>query len=89
MFFDDDRKKISTIIKGRRDRMGNRTMEPTEMKSEISKHEDGEMDGRHVAMQDFMAAHNEGSPQKMADALSNFIDIHHGMHKDAESPAGE
>jgi hypothetical protein len=30
-------------------------------------------------MQDFMAGHHEGSAEKMAQALTNFIDIHKSM----------
>jgi hypothetical protein len=90
MFF-DDHKRAATLIRGKRDAKGNRMAEPTPMKPEISKTEDGEMDGRHSAMQDFMAAHREGSAQKMSEAMANFIDIHHSMPmtEPSDSPASE
>lgn len=75
MFFDDAKKTAMTII-GRRKANGARVSEPTAMKSEVVKTEDGEVDGRHVAAQDMFAAHSEGSPQKFMDALASFIDIH-------------
>jgi hypothetical protein len=75
MFFGDQKKNIMTIV-GKRDKMGNRTMEPTSMKPEEVRHEDGTPDGRHAAMEDFMAAHREGSAMKMAEAMKNFMDIH-------------
>jgi hypothetical protein len=83
MFFEDPKKTAHTII-GKRDSKGNRSMAPTEVKPEITKMEDGQMDGRHAAMEDFMAAHEEKSPQKMADAMKNFMDIHN-----SESDSGE
>lgn len=83
MFFDDNKKAITTII-GKRNAKGERTSEPTAMKPEIVKDEEGQLDGRHEAMRDFMAAHSEGSPQKMMDAMSNFIDIHNSMGSSSE-----
>lgn len=88
MFFDDHKKAAQTLI-GRRDHRGERIAQPTEMKAEIVKTEDGEVDGRHTAMQDFMSAHKEGSAAKMAQALSNFMDIHSGMGHDASDPDAE
>lgn len=81
MFFDDHKKAITTMM-GKRDSKGERTMSPTPMKAEIVKTEEGEPDGKHAAMQEFMAAHSEGSPHKMAQALSNFMDIHNSMPAD-------
>lgn len=75
MFF-DDHKKASTIIRGKRSAKGVRESDPTPMKPEIVKNEDGSMDGKHVAMQDFLSAHQEGSPLKMSQALENWHDIH-------------
>ena len=75
MFFEDAKKTATTLV-GKRDSKGMRTHSPTEVKPEIVKSEPGHMDGRHAAMQDFMAAHAEKSPSKMADAMKNFIDIH-------------
>jgi hypothetical protein len=49
------------------------------MKPEHVQMEPGEVDGRHTAMQDFLAAHQEGSAQRMSEALSNFMAIHGSM----------
>lgn len=78
MFF-DDHKKAATLIRGSRDHRGARLAQPTAMKPEIVKTEDGEVDGRHSAMQDFLAAHTEGSAMKMSEALKNFLIIHQTM----------
>ena len=76
----DDHKKITTIILAKRNKQGDRQGTPVEMKPELQKTEDGELDGRHAAMQDFMMAHKEGSASGMADAMKNFIDIHHSLN---------
>jgi hypothetical protein len=81
MFF-DEHKKIATIIAGKRNDKGDRIMEPTPMKPEVMKSKGGEVDGRHLAAQEILAAHHEQSPMKLMEALSNFMDIHHSM-KDA------
>lgn len=86
MFYDED-KKIATVVRARRDKSGSRVSDPVKVKPEISKTEDGEPDGKHAAMQDFMSAHQEGSAQKMSDALSNFLDIH--QSRDAGDESGE
>lgn len=36
-------------------------------------------DGRHAAMQDFLAGVHEKSPEKMMNAMANFHDIHASM----------
>jgi len=79
MFF-DEHKRVATVIRAKRDSKGNRTLDPTPMKPEHVQSSPGEEDGRHVAMQDFMAAHKEGSAQKMAMALANFMDLHSALH---------
>lgn len=75
MFFDDPKKNAMTII-ARRKKNGERISGPAPMKQEIVKTEDGEIDGRHVAAQDMLAAQHEGSAQKFAEALGNFMDMH-------------
>jgi hypothetical protein len=82
MFF-DDAKKIATVMRGKRSAKGERELDPSPMKPEVVKNDDGEVDGRHVAMQDFMSAHSEGSPAKMAMALANFIDMHNAQGSEA------
>lgn len=76
MFFGDDKKKIATMIVGKKDAKGIRTAEPTPMKPEEVKTEAGEVDPRHLAAQDVMAAHHEQSPHRLMEALGNFIDLH-------------
>ena len=88
MFF-DDHKKTAQIIVGRKKANGERVSEPTEMQAETVKTEDGELDGRHEAMQDFLAAHKDNSPEGMMNALANFIDIHHSMAEEDEEPEVE
>ena len=84
MLIDDYKKNAMTII-GKRKPSGERTMNPTPMKLEETKGEDGLSDPRHAAAQEILAAHHEGSPEKISQALANFIDIH--MNK-PESPEG-
>ena len=76
MFF-DEHKKSATIIAGRRNAQGDRTMEPTPMKAENARSEVGQVDGRHLAAQEMLAAIHEGSALKLMDAIGNFMDIHH------------
>lgn len=76
MFIDDHKKAAMTIL-SKRKKSGERAMEPTPMKAEEVKTEDGQLDGRHIAAQDMIAAHHEGSAQKLAEAMSAFIDMHH------------
>lgn len=75
MFMDDPKKAAMTIL-AKRKASGERTMAPTPMKTEVVKDEDGEVDGRHVAAQDILSAHGEGSAQKLSEALGHFLDMH-------------
>lgn len=50
-----------------------------EMKPEIVKTEDGDLDGRHLAAQEMMMALSEKSPEKLMRALGNFQDLHSTM----------
>lgn len=59
------------------------TLGSAPMKSEIVKDQDGEIDGRHVAAQDILAAMNEKSPEKLMQALANFMDLN-GMKSDSD-----
>ena len=77
MFF--DHKKAVTTIMAKRNGMGEPTMSPTPMKPEVVKNEDGTMDGRHAAAQDMMGAMHEKSPERLMQAMANFIDLH--MHE--------
>ena len=76
MFFDDPKKMITTIMSKRGPKGGEHTMEPTPMKAEVMKDEEGEMDGKHLAAQDIIAAHHSKSPSQLKEAMENFIDLH-------------
>jgi hypothetical protein len=75
MFFDDEKKAVTTIM-SRRSPKGERTMEPTPMKNEEVKTEDGTIDPKHMAAQEIIAAHHSQSPEKLKEALGNFMDLH-------------
>lgn len=76
MIIPDDKRKIASIIVSKRSSKGE-PLSKAPMKREIVKDEDGEMDGRHEAAADIIAAHHEKSPEKLMHALANFIDMHH------------
>lgn len=75
MFFDDAKKNAMTIL-SKRKASGERTMKPTPMKPEHAQTEPGEVDGKHLAAQEMMGAHHEGSAHKYSEALGHFIDMH-------------
>ena len=83
MFF-DEHKNITTTILSKRNAKGEKMGDNIQVQPESVKTEDGEVDGRHTAMQDFMAAHKEGSAHKMSQALQNFLDIHGSEQMKAE-----
>lgn len=72
----------------KRSAKGQRLSGPAPMKTEVVKTDEGEIDGRHVAAQDAMAAMHEKSPMKFMDAMSNFIDLHSSAPRDAGNEAG-
>jgi hypothetical protein len=76
MYF-DDHKHTATIIAGKRNFKGDRTMDPSPMAADVMKSEDGNIDGRHIAAQEILAAVHHKSPIKLVEALSNFMQIHH------------
>lgn len=79
MFIHDKKNALTTIMARRGEKGGERVAGPAPMKPEVSLMEGGEVDGRHMAAQDMMSAMHEKSPQKMADAMANFMDIHMSM----------
>jgi len=83
MFFEDHKKAVGTIM-SKRGPKGEVTMDKTPMKPEIVKDEEGEMDGKHLAAQDIMAAHHSGSADKLKHALGNFVDLHMAGNKKEE-----
>lgn len=88
MFF-DDRKKVATTIVRKRHSNGDVTAGPTPMKPEIFKSEGGEIDGKHAAAQDVLAAHHSASAGNLMEALGNFIDLHlHSTQGNVPEPEG-
>lgn len=87
MFFDDHKKAITTIMSKRHPRTGEMMMDKTPMKAEIVKTADGEMDGKHLAAQDMLAAHHSMSADKLREAMENFMDLH--MHSKHSPKMGE
>lgn len=71
-----DVKKSVTILMSRRSPKGENLSGPAPMKSEKVMNEDREEDGRHVASSDVLAAIHEKSPQRLMEALANFVDLH-------------
>ena len=74
MIIGDHKKAITTIMARRHPKDG--TVIASPMKEEIVKSEDGEVDGRHTAAQDAIMAMHEKSPEKLMEALANFMDMH-------------
>lgn len=83
-----DKKKAMQTLIGRRKPSGEKLMEPTEMQHEVVKHEDGEIDGRHLAAQEALGAIHSKSPEDFMNALMNFIDLH-DHHKSKPVPHEE
>lgn len=89
MIIPDDKKRIATMISSRRSAEG-KDLGAAPMKTEVVKDEDGEIDGRHVAAGDMIAALNEKSPELLMRALINFHDLHMNMPKEeSEEEADE
>lgn len=76
MIIPDLKSRVTTMIGSRRDSSGEMLSSPVEMKAEKSMTEPGEPDERHIAAGDLISAIHEKSPQKLMEALSNFIDLH-------------
>lgn len=72
----DKKKAMQTMIAKRRDGGGPMEVGPAPMKNEVVKTEDGEIDGRHMAAQDVMAAFHEKSSEKLMRSLADFMDLH-------------
>lgn len=76
MIIPDLKKRAMTVISRRMDKDGKEIAGPAAMQPEIVHKEDGTTDGRHVAMQDFLSAVSEKSPERMMKAMMNFHDLH-------------
>lgn len=77
MILPDDKKRIATIISRRKGAKGE-NLGSAPMAPEVVKHEDGSIDGLHVASGDILAAIHEKSPEKLMNALKNWHEIHAG-----------
>lgn len=87
MIMFDKKKALMTIIAKRHPKDG--TMSAAPMKTEVTKEDDGQLDGRHAAAEDMIAAFHEKSPQKLMEAMANFHDLHSQMsNKSTEEPDG-
>lgn len=75
MILPDDKKRVATIISRRKSAKGE-NLGAAPMVQEVVKHEDGSIDGLHVASQDLLAAIHEKSPEKLMKALMNWQEIH-------------
>jgi hypothetical protein len=86
MIIGDHKKTIMTIMSNRHPKDGETMSSP--MKAEVHKDEGGEIDGRHAAAQDAIMAMHEKSPEKLMQALINFMELH-DAHERSESKAEE
>jgi hypothetical protein len=74
MIIPDKNKAMMTMMAKRNPQDGDMSSSP--MKAEVSMNEGGEIDGRHAAAQDAIMAMHEKSPEKLMQALANFMDLH-------------
>lgn len=72
----DKKKSLETIMQRRKPGGGEIIAGPAPMKHEVVKHEDGNIDGRHLAAQDMLAAFHEKSAERLMGAMANFMDLH-------------
>lgn len=79
MFIHDKKNAVTVMMRKRGPQGGDVLSGPTAQKAENVVDEEMLPDGRHEAMQDFLAAVQEKSPEKMMQALMNFHDIHSSM----------
>lgn len=75
MIIPDLKRAMTTIMARRAPKTGGTASAP--MKAEVSLEEPGVSDGRHEAAQDMLHAFHEKSPQRLMEAMANFIDLHH------------
>lgn len=84
MFIHDKKNAVTVMMRKRGPQGGEVLSGPTPMKSESVMDEEHMPDGRHEAMQDFLAGVHEKSPDKMMQAMANFHDIHASMAKEPD-----
>lgn len=71
-----DKQKELTNLVSRRKPGGEKVFDAEPMKNEEVKTEDHQLDGRHLAAQEAIAAMREGSAEKLMNSLANFMDLH-------------
>lgn len=84
MLIHDKKNAVTVMMKKRGPKGGEILSGPSPQKPENMMDEERMPDGRHAAMQDFLAGVHEKSPEKMTNAMANFHEIHSSM-----SPAKE
>ncbi len=80
MILPDDKKRIATIIASRKSAKGE-DLGAAPMQKEVVKDAAGEIDGRHLASQEMIAAFHEKSPEQLMRAMANFMDLHSSLPK--------
>lgn len=70
-----DQKKAMQSIMARRQGLDQRVASAP-LRQEVSMTEPGQIDGRHAAASDMLAAINDHSPQKLMESLANFHEMH-------------
>lgn len=79
MFIHDKKNAVTVMMRKRGPDGGEILSGPSPQKAENVVDEEMLPDGRHEAMQDFLAGVHEKSPEKMMQAMINFHDIHSSM----------
>lgn len=79
MFIHDKKNAVTVMMKKRGPQGGEVLSGPSPQKAETVLDEEQMPDGRHTAMQDFLAGVHEKSPEKMMQAMMNFHDMHSSM----------
>jgi hypothetical protein len=87
MMIHDLKKGIATVMSTRKD-PETEELSSAPMKAQVVKDEDGEIDGRHAAAEDILAAIHAKDPMKLVEALGNFHDLHE-LEKDPEEEESE
>jgi hypothetical protein len=87
MIIQDKKRAMTTIMSKRNPKDGSMSAAP--MSTEVTKNDEGEMDGRHSAAQDMMMAIHEKSPHKLMEAMANFHDLHAAKMAKPESDESE
>ena len=84
MIIHDKRKAMATIMASRKGKDSANVGPGTPVQPQRSMSEGGEIDPRHAAAEDVIAAMHESNPQKMMEALAAFHDLHRDASEKAE-----